>query len=195
MADEAIEAAKAALRVTARAARATISAEARAAAAEAAARHFFAGFDLPAFAIVAAYWPIRDEFDCKPILIRLMDSGQPVCLPVTNGDDPLTMRLWRVGDPLEPSGFGTMAPLESAPIVEPDIVLVPLLGFDAKGHRLGYGKGHYDRTIALMTKRPRLIGLAYASQQLDLVPFAQHDMPLDGIVTETGYRSFAGTPT
>ena len=194
MADEVIEAAKAALRDKARVMRAAITLETRTAAAEAAATHFFASLDIPPTAIVAAYWPIRDEFDCKPILIRLMDSGQPVCLPVTNGDDPLTMRLWRVGDALEPSGFGTMAPFESAPVIEPDIVILPLLGFDAKGHRLGYGKGHYDRTIALMTRRPRLIGLAYAAQQLDLVPFGPHDMPLDGIVTETGYRSFAGTP-
>jgi 5-formyltetrahydrofolate cyclo-ligase len=196
MPDESIEAAKAALRTRALAQRAAFLATERPGAAKAAAEHFFAGFTLPAGAIVAAYWPIRDELDCRPVLTRLMDSGQPVCLPVVLGDEqPLELRLWEEGAPLYPSGFGTLAPAESAPKVEPDYVLMPLLGFDKLGTRLGYGGGYYDRTLAEFLDMPQLIGFAYSGQELDFVPREPHDMPLDAVVTEIGVRFFAsGSP-
>ncbi len=121
-----------------------------------------------------------------------MDSLQPVCLPVVLGDEqPLDMRLWEQGAPLYPSGFGTLAPSEIAPRVEPDIVVMPLLGFDAKGTRLGYGGGYYDRTLAAMKKRPLLVGYAFAAQELPSIPREPHDRPLDLIVTEAGVRRFA----
>ncbi|MGV8952888.1 MAG: 5-formyltetrahydrofolate cyclo-ligase [Cypionkella sp.] len=190
MADDTIETAKAALRDRARAVRAAIDHDTRAEAGMQAAASFFDGLAPQHGQVVAGYWPILDEFDCKPILLRLMDSGQPVCLPVTDGDQPLVMRLWAEGEPLYPSGFGTLAPIDSAPVVEPDLIIVPLLGFDKHGTRLGYGKGHYDRTIAIMSKKPRLIGLAFAAQEIDFIPAAQHDVPLDAIVTEAGLRHF-----
>ena len=190
MADDYIEDAKAGLRDKARSARAAVSADIRADAGKAAAAAFFDTFALEPDWIVAGYWPIRDEFDCRPILVRLMDSGQPVCLPVTEGDQPLTMRLWQDGEALYPSGFGTLAPIETAPVVEPDIMLIPLLGFDSTGTRLGYGKGHYDRTIVRMTKKPQLIGLAFAAQEFKQLPREAHDIPLDAIITETGLRRF-----
>ena len=193
MADETIEIAKAALRVKARAVRAAIDHDTRADAGALAVEWFFNGLTLRPGQLVAAYWPILDEFDCKPIMIRLRDRGQPVCLPVTDGDLPLVMRLWADGEPLYPSGFGTLAPIESAPVVEPDIIIVPLLGFDKHGTRLGYGKGHYDRTLAIMSKKPKLIGLAFAAQEIDFIPAAPHDVPLDAILTEAGLRHF-GSP-
>lgn len=192
MAEASIEDTKAALRVQAHAQRATLSQSARSEAATAAANAFFEKCPLSPTEIVAAYWPIRDEIDCRPVLSQLMDRFQPVCLPVVMGDGmPLDLRLWENGTPLYPSGFGTLAPEESAPRVVPDVVLMPLLGFDRFGTRLGYGGGYYDRTIAAFEKPARLIGFAFAVQELDRVPRETHDIPLDAIVTEKGYRTFA----
>ena len=120
-----------------------------------------------------------------------MDSLQPVCLPVVLGDDlPLELRLWEQGTPLYEAGFGTLAPSELAPQVEPDVILMPLLGFDSRGTRLGYGGGYYDRTLEKLRKKPRLIGLAFAAQELEIVPREAHDVPLDMVITEQGVRSF-----
>lgn len=191
MVDEAIEETKAALRIQARAARAALDHGERADAAAAAARHFFDAVALRPSDVVAAYWRIRDELDCQPILVRLMDSNQTVVLPVVLGpDEPLDLRVWEQGASLYESGFGTLAPSELAPKAEPDLVLVPLLGFDKHGTRLGYGGGYYDRTLARMKKRPRLIGLAYSAQELEHIPRDAHDVPLDAIVTEAGVRHF-----
>jgi 5-formyltetrahydrofolate cyclo-ligase len=127
------------------------------------------------------------------VLTRLVDSGQPVCLPVVIGDgEPLELRLWAEAEPLYPSGFGTLAPTEGAPIVEPNVILMPLLGFDKHGTRLGYGGGYYDRTLTVLSRTPRLIGLAFASQEMERIPREPHDIPLDAVVTELGYRSFGG---
>ena len=191
MADPKIEEAKAALRLKARATRAALSNSARADAAKIVAGHFFAKVKLEPNEIVAGYWRIRDEMDCQPILIQLMDSFQPVCLPVVLGDDePLELRLWEQGAALYEAGFGTLAPSEMAPHVEPDVIITPLLGFDNRGTRLGYGGGYYDRTLARLSKKPRLIGIAFAVQELNEIPREEHDVPLDAIVTEEGIRFF-----
>jgi 5-formyltetrahydrofolate cyclo-ligase len=191
MADPRIEEAKAALRLRARAMRAGILNSTRPGAAKAVADHFFRTVQLRPADVVAGYWRIKDEMDCQPILIRLMDSLQPVCLPVVLGDDqPLELRLWEQGTPLYEAGFGTLAPSELAPQVEPDVVIMPLLGFDSRGTRLGYGGGYYDRTLERLTRRPRLVGIAFAAQELDAIPHEPHDFPLDVIVTEQGARSF-----
>jgi 5-formyltetrahydrofolate cyclo-ligase len=105
------------------------------------------------------------------------------------------MRLWEQGAPLYPSGFGTLAPSEIAPRAEPDVVVMPLLGFDRRGTRLGYGGGYYDRTLAQMKKQPRLIGYAFAAQELPEIPREPHDRPLDAMVTEIGIRHFAPEDT
>ena len=194
MADETIETAKAALRLTAHAARAALSQGDRSDAALAVAEHFFQQIELAPGAVVAAYWRIRDELDCQPILVRLMDNLQPVVLPVVLGpDEPLEMRVWEQGAALYPAGFGTLAPAELAPQAAPDVVLMPLLGFDRMGTRLGYGGGYYDRTLAQLPHRPRLIGLAFAAQELDAIPRESHDIPLDAVVTEAGVRYFGSS--
>lgn len=194
MVDEKIEAAKAALRIQAHGARAALTPSERAEAALAATQHFFDSIDLRPGDIVAAYWRIRDELDCQPILVRLMDSNQTVVLPVVMGDEaPLDMRVWEQGASLYEAGFGTLAPADLAPRAEPDIVIMPLLGFDKKGTRLGYGGGYYDRTLAHMRKKPRLIGLAFAAQELDHIPREAHDVPLDAIITEAGVRHFGAS--
>ncbi len=195
MADTQIEATKAALRVKALATRSALRDAARTAASRSAAQHFFQAVALAPTDIVAGYWPIRGEMDVQPILVRLMDTFQPVCLPVVLGDtEPLSLRLWEQGAPLYEAGFGTLAPSELAPAVEPDVIIMPLLGFDKHGTRLGYGGGYYDRTLDRLGKRPRLVGIAFAAQEIDEIPRELHDVPLDMIVTEHGARSFASTP-
>ncbi|MFD2647289.1 5-formyltetrahydrofolate cyclo-ligase [Devosia albogilva] len=191
MADAAIEEAKALLRRRARVARGALSPEARTEASSAICRNFFDGVPLGPDEAVAAYWRVRDEVDCQPILIRLMDSGQTVILPVVTGpDQPLDMRIWEAGTPLFEAGFGTLAPSELAPRRDPDLMLMPLLGFDASGTRLGYGGGYYDRTLAHLPRRPKLIGLAFSAQELDAIPREPHDVPLDAVITEHGARFF-----
>lgn len=191
MSDAKIEEAKAALRLAAHKRRAAFHPSMRNEAARAAATHFFEAVPIAKGEVVAGYWPIRDEMDVKSVVARLMDSGQPVCLPVVLGDEqPLELRLWEDGAPLYEAGFGTLAPAEEAPRAAPDVIIMPLLGFDKHGTRLGYGGGYYDRTLAALPKRPRLIGFAFALQEVDVIPREAHDVPLDAIVTEHGVRNF-----
>jgi 5-formyltetrahydrofolate cyclo-ligase len=191
LADARVEEAKAALRTKARANRAAVLNSLRPDAARTVAEHFFRAVTLKPADIVAGYWRIKDEMDIQPILVRLMDTFQPVCLPVVLGDEePLELRLWEQGAPLYEAGFGTLAPSELAPKVEPDVVLMPLLGFDKRGTRLGYGGGYYDRTLERLSRRPRLIGIAYAAQELEDIPREAHDVPLDTVITEKGAHNF-----
>ncbi|MFY8030941.1 MAG: 5-formyltetrahydrofolate cyclo-ligase [Devosia sp.] len=191
MSDATIDATKAELRRKARAQRAALSDSRRAEASAAATAHFFRDIKLLPEEMVAAFWPIRDEIDVKPVLTRLMDDGQPVCLPVVLGEgQPLELRHWRDGAALYPSGFGTLAPDELAPVVVPDVMLMPLLGFDKHGTRLGYGGGYYDRTLQSLARRPRLVGFAFSAQAFDFIPREPHDVPLDAVVTEDGVTVF-----
>ena len=154
---------------------------------------------IPADATVSGYWPLRDELDPRPILSALATRGQRLCLPVVvESGAPLVFRGWRPDVSLEPAAFGTQVPGADCPVLEPDILLVPLLAFDRRGFRLGYGGGFYDRTLAtLRGRRPVLaVGLAFAGQEVDAVPVEAGDEPLDRIVTErevmTPERSAAG---
>ncbi len=195
MDDVGIEEAKASLRSEAHKRRAQLHPSLRADAARDAVGHFLHGVDVGKSEIVAAYWPIRDELDIKTLIGKMMDAGQPVCLPVVMGpEQPLELRLWQEGAPLYEAGFGTLAPEDGAPHVEPDVILMPLLGFDRRGTRLGYGGGYYDRTLAHLTKRPRLIGFAFARQEVEYIPRQAHDVPLDTVVTELGVRNFEKAP-
>lgn len=191
MDDGIIDAAKAALRRRAHAARGALSDGERAEAAMAVARHFHDQIALEPPAVVAGYWRIRDELDCGPILRHLQARRQMVVLPVVMGPEaPLEWRVWQPDAVLVDGGFGTSAPPDDAPRAEPDVILLPLVGFDAKGTRLGYGGGYYDRTVAGLARKPRLIGLAFAAQELDDIPRGVHDVPLDAVITEAGVRHF-----
>jgi 5-formyltetrahydrofolate cyclo-ligase len=195
MSDVGIEEAKAALRSEAHKRRAQLHPSLRLDAARDAVAHFLEHLPLGKGEVVAAYWPIRDELDIRDLIVRLMDSGQPLALPVVLGDEePLELRLWQEGAALYEAGFGTLAPEDGAPRVEPDIILMPLLGFDRHGTRLGYGGGYYDRTLARLQRRPRLVGFAFARQEIDHIPRDSHDVPLDAIVTELGVRHFEKAP-
>lgn len=138
--------------------------------------------------VVAFYAAIGTELDPAPLMARLAGSHRRLCLPVTHGRErPLSFRLWTPGAAMNDAGFGTSAPLD-APEVVPDILVVPLLAFDRRGARMGYGAGHYDRTLAgLRAAGPvTAVGLAYAAQEFPALPQEPTDQRLDMIVTETG---------
>ena len=141
--------------------------------------------------IVAGYWPMGHEIDPRPLLERLQAAGWRVALPeVVAKDYPLLFRHWRTGDEsgLVAGPHGTRHPGPDAPVVEPDLVLVPLLAFDNRLYRLGYGGGYYDRTLESLRSRRQIkaIGLAFAGQQVDAVPHDDNDQRLDGVLTEKG---------
>lgn len=139
--------------------------------------------------IVAAYWPLRGEADPRPLARALQAAGASLALPVVAGE-AMCFRAWSGGErDLEPAGFGALGPGASAPVVLPTLVLVPLLGFDATGHRLGWGKGYYDRFLAgagAGTARPLAVGIAFACQQVAAIPSEPHDVRLDAVLTEQG---------
>ena len=139
-------------------------------------------------AVVAGFWPIRDEIDIRPLLTALHEKGHPLALPVTGRrGEPLVFRAWTPGEPLLPGRFGTSHP--AGRVVIPDVLLIPLLAFDAEGRRLGYGGGFYDRTLALLPQARR-IGCAFASQELDSLPSGPYDQRLHAVLTEAGLRHF-----
>jgi len=138
----------------------------------------------PPGAVVSGFWPIRDELDIRPLLLALHERGHAVVLPVTpKRGQSLMFRRWRPGDVLEPERFGTFRPVGEPAV--PDFLLVPLLAFDRRGHRLGYGAGFYDRTLAGLPRRFAL-GVAYAAQEVPEVPAGPTDMRLDAVTTEHG---------
>ncbi len=138
--------------------------------------------------IVSGYWPIRSEVDSRGLLEQIAALGIALALPVIIERRELRFCIWKPGDPLVAAGFGTFEPGGDAPEVLPDAMVIPLAGFDRSGHRLGYGKGYYDRAIASMKARghlPVLIGLAFSVQEVPEIPAEAHDAKLDRIVTET----------
>ena len=146
------------------------------------------------FAVVAGYQPFGSEIDPAPLLARLAGAGATIVMPVTappGSGLPLSFHLWQPGAALNKSGFGVCEPDPSSPQRDPDLVIVPLLAFDVHGGRMGYGQGHYDRTLeALRARRPILaIGLAFEAQRVASIPLEDHDQPLDGILTETRYMA------
>ena len=137
---------------------------------------------------VAGYWPMGTEMDIRPLLNALHARGHPVLLPVTPPrGQPLSFRRWQPGDVLQPGRFGTSTPTGDSGT--PDVLLVPLLAWDGRGHRLGYGGGYYDRTLAALPGR-QTIGCAYGAQRVPEVHAAPHDVPLDAVATEEGVTVF-----
>jgi 5-formyltetrahydrofolate cyclo-ligase len=137
--------------------------------------------------VVSAFSPIRDEPDALALLGALGEAGFATALPVTVGAGaPLVFRLWRAGDPTKAGAMGIMEPRPEAPAVDPDLLFVPLAAFDRRGHRIGYGAGHYDRTLRrLRAARPiHAVGVAYSVCEVAAVPEEGHDEALDFILTE-----------
>jgi len=179
--------AKDALRAAAFAKRDALAREWRHHAAESIAERVLELPELMRLETVGGYWPIKSEVDPRPILEGLVARGQIVALSQIRHPH-LSWREWRPADAMIHGGFGVQEPGPDAAEVFPQALLVPLAAFDRTGGRLGYGKGHFDRSIAALSgKHPVLtIGLAYSIQEIDAVPAEDHDQPLDMIVTETG---------
>ncbi|MDP3369583.1 MAG: 5-formyltetrahydrofolate cyclo-ligase [Brevundimonas sp.] len=146
---------------------------------------------LPPGRIVAVYRAIGSELDADALSRALSRAGRELCLPVViERDAPMIFRRWLPGEPLELDEAGVPAPFPLAEVVDPDLILTPLLAFDAGGGRLGQGGGYYDRTFAALPHAAR-VGFAYAGQEVDDLPVEAHDIRLHGVLTETGYRAFA----
>lgn len=138
---------------------------------------------------LSGYMAMRTEVD--PMAAMAAHQG-PVGVPVIMAKgQPLRFREWSPGCALVEGDFKAMIPAEGA-WIEPEVLIVPLVGFDARGYRLGYGGGFYDRTLAMLrAKRPTIaVGFAFAAQELPDVPIDAYDQKLDAIVTEQGLRRF-----
>jgi 5-formyltetrahydrofolate cyclo-ligase len=174
------------LRTAALAAREALSAEQRAAAAQALAARGLPLETTPG-TIVSGYSPIRGEFDPVPLMRKLAEQGAQLALPaVMARGKSLAFRAWSPSDRLMLGPLGILEPSPAAAELIPDIMLVPLAAFDRLGHRIGYGAGHYDFTLAHLRKVKPItaIGLAFAAQEIEAVPALSHDVALDYVLTE-----------
>ena len=138
---------------------------------------------------IAGYLPIRTEIDPVPVMAGLPG---PVCVPVIPGaGQPLDFHLWTADTALVEGPFGAKVPAQGVPVT-PRVLIVPMLAFDKRGYRLGYGGGFYDRTLARLRAAGPVtaLGFAFDAQETDAVPTDAYDQPLDGIVTESGLRRF-----
>jgi len=146
--------------------------------------------------VVGGYHALADEADPALLLARLAEQGCVIAFPrVVGKQAPLEFHRVPAGEVLTPGSFGIREPLSHWPVATPSVLLVPLLAFDAAGHRLGYGGGFYDRTLFALKSGPplehtRAIGIAYAGQERASLPREAHDMALDAILTEQGLRRF-----
>lgn len=141
--------------------------------------------------VLSGYMPMRTEIDPLPAMAA---HQGPVCVPVIPGKAmPLRFREWSPGCALEAGEFGARIPAEGA-WLEPEVLIVPLLAFDRRGFRLGYGGGFYDRTLErLRARHPVLaVGFAFAAQEVEAVPTEPTDQRLDAIVTEAGLIDLRG---
>jgi 5-formyltetrahydrofolate cyclo-ligase len=170
--------------------RAGLAADAMARAADRVAAHGLSFLELgQKRRVVSGFSSLPEEFRVWPLLRRLHSEGQPLAMPVMQGKNlPLLFRAWTPGDAMDRAVWGIAEPKTDKPQLEPDIVLAPLLAFDASGWRLGYGGGYYDRSLrALRAHKPIVaVGLAYDEQQVDVVPHLDYDERLDWVLRPSG---------
>ena len=180
------EDAKAAIRREALARREALPADVRTAAAQAIATRPFP-VAIPPGAIVSGFMPMKSEINPIPLLRKLAGAGAKLALPVVAGrGKPLIMRAFDLGDTLASGVWGIREPKPDAAEVAPDILIVPLLAFDRRGHRIGYGAGYFDMTIAALRAKKSIVavGIAFATQEVPEVPTTPRDARLDLVLTE-----------
>ena len=141
--------------------------------------------------VVGGYAPLGSEISPAAAMEEARAVGRIVAFPAF--DDPAKPFKFRAGDPLDPGPFGIMQPKKRAPVVEPDLILVPLIAIDERGTRLGRGKGHYDRALGRLRKTPAiLIGVGWSMQKLaDTIPADEWDVPLDGFACPDALTMFS----
>jgi len=140
--------------------------------------------------IVSGFFPIRSEIDPRPLMDEFRKSGARLCLPVVVDKTTIIFRELVRGAELVDTGFGTRGPSDTAEVLDPSLLVMPLSVFDYHGGRIGYGAGHYDRAVARLVEKgihTRLIGMGFDCQHQDRVPVEPHDQPLDAMLTESGY--------
>jgi 5-formyltetrahydrofolate cyclo-ligase len=135
-------------------------------------------------------WPLRKEFDCRPLVAELLAAGWRACQPVVVAPAaPMGFRSWEPDSPMTADRHGIPIP-DTPACAPPDVVLLPLVAFDDQGYRIGYGGGYFDRTLAALSPRPFAIGVGFELARVDSVRPEAHDIRLDAIVTEAGLREF-----
>ena len=145
--------------------------------------------------IVSGFMPLKSEINPLALMRKVAEAGAQLALPEVAGrGKPLIMRAYAFGAELAIGQWGIRQPKPGAPEVAPDVLIVPLLAFDRAGHRLGYGAGYYDMTInALRASKPIIvIGIAFAAQEIDVVPTTLRDARLDLVLTEREVIDFRG---
>lgn len=134
--------------------------------------------------------PVRGEFDARPLASLLLERGWQAAMPVVTAvDAPMSFHAWTASSAMSSDRYGIPIPADGAAVI-PDIVLLPLLAFDAQGFRLGYGGGYFDRTLAAMVPRPQAIGVGFELGRVPDIRPQTHDIPLAAIVTEAGVLRF-----
>lgn len=145
---------------------------------------------------VALYRALPGELECSALLAALAALGFPTLLPCAGQKaTPLVFRLWRPGDALVGGRFGLSEPAPDAAEMTPKILLAPLLAFDDKGGRLGFGGGYYDATLEKLRADDKIVaagGLAFSQQRAEKLPMEKHDAPLDFVITEKDILNFMG---
>ncbi|WP_455477995.1 5-formyltetrahydrofolate cyclo-ligase [Bartonella sp. B10] len=140
--------------------------------------------------ILAGYWPIKSEIDPRPLFNAITLRGGILALPAILDSKTMVFRSFSDSTVLEPMRFGTFGPSPEDAIIVPNFIIVPLSAFDSDCHRLGYGGGYYDRTVASLTKQgyqTHLLGLGFSCQKVDNIPHAEHDLIVSKIFTEEGF--------
>jgi len=144
------------------------------------------GFPILQRMAVGFYWPYRGEVDPRFTIHRLREEGARVALPVVvQKSAPLQFREWWPGVRTSLGALNLPVP-EGTDVMKPEALLIPPLGFDDRGYRLGYGGGYFDRTLAVMAPEPLKIGLAFDLSRIPTIKPQPHDVPMDFVVTETG---------
>jgi 5-formyltetrahydrofolate cyclo-ligase len=139
--------------------------------------------------ILSSYWPIKGELNLRPLMVELHDKKFSIALPIVETKAaPLNFRRWTPETRLVRGDWNIPVPPPDAPALKPDITLVPLVGWDDAGYRLGYGGGYFDRTLAALSRRPFTIGVGLQSAKLTTIYPQPHDIPLDIIMTEAGIQ-------
>ena len=137
--------------------------------------------------IVSVYQAIQGEPDLSQLVERLAASGARTALPVVIARArPLVFRAWTPGEPLVPGVWSIPIPPPDVEAVVPDVVIVPVVGFDSACHRLGHGGGFFDRTLGVMPNRPLIVGIGYGQAAIATIHPQPHDIPMQVVVTEHG---------